>query len=108
MALVVLNDKNFKKTVLDSKLPFLVDFWAEWCLPCKMLSPIMEEIADEYEGRLKVGKINVDESSGTASYYGIMSIPTVMFFKDGKVINQIVGAVGKPQLKKKIDELLRE
>lgn len=106
MALVHLNDGNFKDTVLNSEVPFLVDFWAEWCGPCKMISPVIDEVAKEYKGKLKVGKVNVDEASNTASSYGVMSIPTLIFFKGGKALTQIVGAVGKQQLEKKIKEIL--
>jgi thioredoxin 1 len=101
-----LNDENFKKEVLDSKQPCLVDFWAEWCGPCRRVAPVVEEIAKEFEGKIKVGKLNVDEGGKTASSYGVMSIPTLMFFKDGQVVEQIVGAVSKAELKEKIGEYL--
>ncbi len=96
------NDENFKKEVLESKLPVLVDFWAEWCMPCRMVAPVVEEIAKEYKGKLKVCKLNVDEARDTASYYGIMSIPTLAIFKNGKVINKVVGALPKAELEKAI------
>ncbi|HTZ11725.1 MAG TPA: thioredoxin [Candidatus Margulisiibacteriota bacterium] len=106
MSLLHLTDGNFKKEVLESELPVLVDFWAPWCGPCKMIAPIVEELAKEYDKKIKVGKVNVDEDSQTATAYGIMSIPTLMFFRKGKVMNQVVGALGKPELKKKIEEIL--
>lgn len=106
MGAVHLNDDNFKKEVLESKTPCLVDFWAEWCGPCRRVAPVVEEIADEFQGRVKVAKLNVDEGSKTASAYGVMSIPTLMFFKDGKVVEQIVGAVAKQELVAKLEELL--
>ena len=101
-----LNDSNFKKEVLESKLPVIVDFWATWCGPCKMLAPIVEELAREYEERVKIAKLNVEESPRTATMYGVMSIPTLIFFKGGKVMEQFVGALSKPELKKKIEESL--
>ncbi len=106
MGVVHLSDANFKKEILESKLPCLVDFWAEWCGPCRRVAPIVEEVAKEFEGKCKVGKLNVDEGNKTASSYGIMSIPTLMFFKNGQVMEQVVGALGKAELKAKIKEHL--
>lgn len=106
MGAVRLSDENFKKEILDAKMPCLVDFWAEWCVPCKKVGPVVEEISKEYHGKVKVAKMNIDEGPKTASSYGVMSIPTLMFFKDGQVAGQIVGAVGKPELKAKIEEHL--
>ncbi|MFH1640331.1 MAG: thioredoxin [Candidatus Omnitrophota bacterium] len=106
MPLLEITDNNFKKEVLESNLPVLVDFWAPWCGPCKMIVPIIEELSGEYANKMKFGKINVDETQKVATNYGIMSIPTLMFFKNGKVIEQVVGALGKNDLKKKIEELL--
>ena len=106
MGAVHVSDENFKKEILESQTPCLVDFWAEWCGPCRRVAPVVEEIADEFQGRIKVAKLNVDEGSRTASNYGVMSIPTLMFFKGGKVIEQIVGAVGKEELREKMEELL--
>ena len=90
--------ENFEQEVLKSELPVLVDFWAGWCGPCMMLAPVVEEIAHEYEGKVKVCKINVDEQGELAQKFGIMSIPTVLVFKDGKVTKQSVGLVPKEKL----------
>ena len=106
MALVHLTDKNFEKEVLKSDLPVVVDFWAAWCGPCRMVAPVVEELAKEYENKVKIGKVDVDESPATASRYGIMSIPTLMFFKGGQIMGQLVGAVNKSELKKKIESNL--
>ena len=99
-------DKNFQSDVVSSATPVLVDFWAPWCGPCKMLDPVVEEIAGEYEGKLKVGKLNTDDSRETAAKYGIMSIPTIMIFKGGEVKARIVGAQPKRAIVEKIDEVL--
>jgi thioredoxin 1 len=104
MALLHLNDTNFKKEVLESTLPVLVDFWASWCGPCKMIAPILDEVVGEYAHKLKVGKVNVEESPKIATQYAVMSVPTLIFFKNGKVMEQIVGALTKPQLERKIKE----
>lgn len=104
---IELNDENFKSEVLKSDLPVLIDFWAPWCGPCRMVGPIVEEIAKDYEGKLKVGKLNVDENSQTASHYGIMSIPSLLFFKGGKVVDQIVGAVPKQHFIEKVDKIIK-
>ena len=93
-----LNDKNFDKEVLESKIPFLVDFWAPWCGPCQMITPIIEELAKENDGKIKVGKLNVDENPSVAGKYGVMSIPTVILFKEGKEIGRKVGFEGKEKL----------
>tara|TARA_B100000287_G_scaffold205592_1_gene193969 strand:+ start:113 stop:436 length:324 start_codon:yes stop_codon:yes gene_type:complete len=98
-------DDNFKNEVLDSELPVLVDFWAEWCGPCRMLTPVIEEIASEYTGKVKCGKVNVDHCPNTASNYGIRSIPGLLFFKDGEVQEQLVGAVPKQQITDILDKL---
>lgn len=104
---VELNDGNFESEVLKSDKPVLVDFWAPWCGPCRMVGPVVEEIAKDYEGKLKVGKLNVDDNSQTAVQYGIMSIPNLLFFKEGKVIDQIVGAVPKQHFIEKIDKIVQ-
>ncbi len=98
MAELVITKENFEKEVLKSDIPVLVDFWAAWCGPCKMLAPTIEELAKEYEGKAKVGKINIDEQPELASKYGIMSIPTVLVFKEGNVAAQSVGFVPKEKL----------
>ncbi|MDP8233818.1 MAG: thioredoxin [Candidatus Saelkia tenebricola] len=95
---VEVTDVNFKEEVLESKLPCLVDFWAQWCAPCHMVAPVVEEISKEYQGRLKVCKVNVDEASDTASNYEIMSIPTLAIFKNGKVVDMVVGVLPKIEL----------
>jgi thioredoxin 1 len=103
---IELTDDNFEAEVLKSDKPVLVDFWAVWCGPCRMLGPTVEEISKEYEGKLKVGKLNVDDNSRMASQYGIMSIPSLLFFKGGQVVDQVVGAVPKKQLIDKLDKIL--
>ena len=99
---IKVNDENFKKEVLESDIPALVDFWAEWCMPCRMVAPVVEEIAREYRGKLKVCKLNVDEAGNTASDYDIMGIPTLLIFKNGKVAGKVVGALPKTELEKEI------
>jgi len=106
MATLDLTDQSFKKEVLESDIPVLVDFWATWCGPCKMIVPVIEELAKEYAGKIKIGKVNVDNCSQTATRYGVMSIPTLIFFKNGKVNEQVVGALNKAGLKKKIEDNL--
>jgi thioredoxin 1 len=101
-----IKDENFKEEVLDSKLPVLVDFWASWCAPCSRVAPTVNEIAKEYQGRLKVCKLNIDESAQTASKYGIMSIPTLALFKDGKLVERTVGVVSKSTVEEKIKPYL--
>jgi thioredoxin 1 len=105
MADLTLTDKNFKTEVLESKTPVLVDFWAAWCHPCRIVGPIIEELATEYDGKLKVGKLDVDANQ-IAGNYGIMSIPSILIFKDGKVIKTMVGAQSKDNYKKEIDSVL--
>ena len=100
------NDADFESDVLTATKPVLVDFWAEWCQPCQMVSPVVEELGNEYEGKVKVGKMNVDENINVPGNYGIMSIPTLMVFKEGKPVKTMVGVQGKDQLKKALDEAL--
>ncbi len=97
-----LNEQNFDTEVTKSTLPVLVDFWAEWCGPCKMMSPIIDQVAAELQGKLKVGKVNVDDAQDLAAQFNIMSIPTMIVFKDGKPVNLVVGAMSKDQLLNKI------
>lgn len=106
MSLAHFTDSNFKHEVLESKLPVVVDFWANWCGPCKMVAPIVEQLAKEFKDKVKIGKIDVDTNPKTATTYGIMSIPTLMFFKGGKIMDQVVGALSLSELKKKIEENL--
>lgn len=96
-------DANFQKEALESDIPVLVDFYADWCGPCKMVAPIVAELADEYAGKVKIGKLNVDQESNTAEKYRVMSIPTLMIFKDGKPVDTVVGAVPKKVLQDKLD-----
>ncbi|MFO7848659.1 MAG: thioredoxin [Spirochaetia bacterium] len=104
MSLQTVTDENFEEEVLKSDVPVIVDFWAEWCVPCKMIHPILEEIAEAYEGKLKVVKVNVDEDGDIASSYNIISIPTLLLFKDGTVVNQQVGAGSR----KAIEDLFKD
>ncbi len=101
-----ITDQSFEEEVLKNKLPVLVDFWAPWCAPCRIVSPIIEELAKEYEGKLKVGKVNVDENPNTASRFGIMSIPSILIFKNGEPVKTMIGAQSKENFKKGIDEVL--
>jgi len=95
---IAFTDANFEREVIQSDIPVLVDFWATWCAPCKAISPLVDAVADEYAGKVKVGKVNVDENQATPGKYGVRGIPTIILFKDGAVIDQIVGAVPKSQL----------
>ena len=100
-----ITDANFQELLAEGK-PLVVDFWAPWCGPCKMMLPIVEELAAEYEGKITVGKLNVDDNDETCSAYGIMNIPTILFFKNGELVHRSVGAMRKPDLQKLFEELL--
>ena len=104
--LIEFTDDNFDTEILKSNLPVLVDFWAEWCGPCKMIAPIVEEIAGDYAGKVKVGKVNVDFNNQVAMQYGIRGIPALLVFKGGAVANQIVGAVPKNNITQILDEVI--
>ena len=104
--IVHITDASFEQDVLKADGPVMVDFWAEWCGPCRMVGPVVDEIAGEYEGKAKVGKVNVDNNPETSVKYGIRSIPALLIFKDGEVVDQIVGAVPKAQIKKQLDAQL--
>jgi thioredoxin 1 len=100
---VHLTDENFQTEVLESQHPVLVDFWAAWCGPCRMIAPMIEELASEYDGKVKIGKLDVDNNQRVAMQYGIRSIPALLVFKDGKVVDQIIGAVPKGRVVEKLD-----
>jgi thioredoxin 1 len=100
---IAITDDNFSTEVLNSDKPVLIDFWAVWCGPCKMIAPIVEELANEYEGKLKVGKLDVDNNQQSAIKYGVRSIPTLLIFKGGKVVDTIIGAVPKVHIKQKLE-----
>jgi thioredoxin 1 len=103
---VTVTSDNFMTEVLDSDIPVLADFWAEWCVPCKMVGPILEQMAEEYKGKLKIAKINVDEEGELASNYNIVSIPTILLFHNGNVAKQQIGAVPKKVLEELVKEYL--
>lgn len=103
---VTLTAENFKKEVLESEIPVLVDFWAEWCMPCKMIGPSISQIAETYKDKIKVGKLNVDNEAEIASQYGIISIPTLIIFKDGQAIRQKVGAMPRHEIEKLFSDLI--
>jgi len=103
---LVVDDNNFDQTVLKAKTPMLVDFWAPWCAPCRAVAPILDELAEEYEGRLGFARLNVDEAPVNATKYGVSAIPTLLLFKEGKPVSQIVGFRPKAELKKALDEIL--
>jgi len=103
---IVVNDADFEQTVLQSKTPVLVDFWAPWCRPCIMVAPILDELAEEYAGRIIIARLDVDQNAKTAVKYGIMAIPNLIIFKDGKPASQIVGYRPKEELKRSLDAVL--
>jgi len=103
---VTLTDDNFEKEVINSDKPVLIDFWAVWCGPCKIIAPVVEELAAEYEGKVKVGKLDVDENQQASIKYGVRSIPTLLIFKNGKVKDTIIGAVPKSQIVQKLNAAL--
>lgn len=101
-----ISDNNFKEIVKEGERPVVIDFWAEWCGPCRMIAPAVEELAHQYEGKAIVGKVDVDENPELSMQFGIRSIPTLLFFKDGKVVDRVVGAVSKAQIAQRIETLL--
>ena len=103
---VVVTEDTFQSAVLENPLPVIVDFWAEWCPPCRMVAPILEQIAEDYDGRAVICKVNVDENQSLAQKYGIQSIPTLLFFNNGEIKEQVIGALPKDQLVPKLEEIL--
>ncbi|MDA2929796.1 thioredoxin [Acidobacteria bacterium AH-259-O06] len=105
---ITLTEENFQSEVLESTEPVLVDFWAAWCGPCRVIAPVIEELAVDFEGRAKVGKLDIDDNASISMQYGIRSIPTLLFFKDGQVVDQVVGAASKKLLADRLNALLNE
>lgn len=103
--IIPLTQENFDQQVLNSTTPVLVDFWAEWCGPCKMIAPLLDELADEYDGKVKIGKVNIDEQQALATKYGIRAIPTLLLINKGEVAEQMVGAKSKRDLKASLDRV---
>ncbi len=106
MKTVTITDENFENEVINSDLPVLIDFWAVWCGPCKIIAPVVEQLAEEYSGKLKVGKLDVDNNQETSIKYGVRSIPTLLLFKNGQVKETIIGAVAKQQIVQKVNSIL--
>ena len=106
MSLTAFNDENFQTEVIDSALPVMVDFYATWCGPCKALTPIVEKLAGDYEGKLKVGKLNIDEAPQTPGQYAVRAVPTIVFFKGGQAVDQMVGLKKESELRDRIDSLI--
>lgn len=106
MAEIILSESNWEEEVINTDIPVIVDFWAAWCGPCQMISPAIEEISNKYGDKIKVGKLNVDENPSVAGRYGIMGIPTVLFFNNGNIVDQVVGAVPKKALEEKVKKIL--
>ena len=102
---IEINESNFESEVIQSNQPVLVDFWAEWCGPCKMIAPLLDELADEYDGKVKIGKVNIDEQQALATKYGIRAIPTLLLINKGQVAEQMVGAKSKRDLKASLDRV---
>ncbi len=106
MSLTVLNDENFQTEVIESELPVMVDFYATWCGPCKALSPIVEKLAAEYEGKIKVGKLNIDEAPQTPGQFAVRAVPTIVFFKGGQAVDTMVGLKKESELRDRIEQLI--
>ncbi|HPY31057.1 MAG TPA: thioredoxin [Verrucomicrobiota bacterium] len=102
---LTLTGQNFTQEVLQSPAPVLVDFWAEWCGPCKMIAPVLDELADEFAGRVRIGKVNIDDDQSLAAQYGVRAIPTLLLFQGGEVVQQMVGAKSKRELKASLDRV---
>ncbi len=105
---ITLTENNFENEVIQNSQPVLVDFWAGWCGPCHAITPAIEELAAEFGGRAKVGKLNVDDAAGVAAKYGIRSIPTLLFFKDGRIVDRVIGVVPKQELADKLNALIQQ
>lgn len=106
MSVLKISEENFEEEVMKSEKPVILDFYADWCGPCKMMSPVIDELAGDYDGKVKIGKVNTDENRAVAAKYNVMSIPTIILIKDGQVVDQVVGAVPKTVLEQKINNML--